>query len=298
MRRLNRLKLLTGTVCIVFRRSGGYGSGVLHTGVRPHSERGRTCRRICLVLGVALVTALSPALSAQRPPVVAAASDLNVALTDIARQFERDTGQRVETVFGSSGTLTRQIQDGAPFELFLSADEAFVDTLAGAGLTRGRGVLYGLGRIVLFAPTGSPLDPSQGLAGVARLVAGGGVRRFAIANPAHAPYGRAAEAALKAHGVWTALQPHLVLGENISQATQFATSGNAAGGIIALSLALSPNLQGRGRYALIPADLHPPLRQRMVLTSRAGPVAARFYDYMQTPAARAVLERYGFALPH
>lgn len=271
---------------------------MVHRGVRPHSGPGQTCGRICAALAVVLTAALSSALSAQRPPVVAAASDLNVAITDIARQFERETGQRVETVFGSSGTLMRQIQDGAPFELFLSADEAFVETLAAAGLTRGRGVIYGVGRIVLFAPTGSPLDPGQGLTGAARLVAAGGVRRFAIANPAHAPYGRAAEAALKAHGLWAALQPHLVLGENVSQAAQFATSGNAAGGIIAYSLALAPTLQGRGRYALIPAEHHAPLRQRMVLTSRAGAVAARFYDYMQTPAARAILERYGFALPH
>lgn len=269
----------------------------MNTGVRPHSGPGQTCRSICAVLGVVLAIASSPTLSAQRPPVIAAASDLNVALTEIARQFERDTGQRVDTVYGSSGTLARQILDGAPFELFLSADEAFVDTLAAAGLTRGRGTLYGVGRIVLFAPTGSPLDPTQGLAGLARLVERGGTRRFAIANPAHAPYGRAAEAALRKQGLWTALQPSLVLGENVSQAAQFATTGNAVGGIIAYSLALAPNLQGRGRYALIPADDHAPLRQRMVLTAHAGPVATRFYDYMQTPAARAILERYGFGRP-
>jgi molybdate transport system substrate-binding protein len=269
----------------------------MSTGVRPHSGPGQTCRGFCVMVCVTLAAVFSPALSAQRPPVVAAAADLNVALTEIAGRFTRDTGLRIETVFGSSGTLTRQIQDGAPFELFLSADETFVETLAAAGLTRGRGTLYGVGRIVLFAPTGSPLDPGQGLAGLARLVASGGVRRFAIANPEHAPYGRAAEAALRTQGLWTALQPHLVLGENVAQAAQFATSGNAAGGIIAYSLALAPNLQGRGRYALIPASAHPPLRQRMVLTARAGPVAARFYDYLQTPAARAVLERYGFVVP-
>ena len=275
-----------------------YGSRVMHIGVRPHSGRGQTFSRVTVALaGLALVVALAPVAWAQRPPVVAAASDLNVALAEIAGQFEHDTGHRVDTVFGSSGTLTRQIQDGAPFELFLSADEAFVDTLAAAGLTRGRGTLYGVGRIVLFAPTGSPLDATAGLAGLARLVSSGGVRRFAIANPEHAPYGRAAEAALRKHGVWTALQPRLVLGENVTQAAQFATTGNAAGGIIAYSLALAPNMQGRGRYALIPADDHAPLRQRMVLTARAGPVAQRFYDYMQSPPARAILERYGFSLP-
>lgn len=276
----------------------GYRSGVLYIGVRPHSRRGQTFGRVASALGVlTLVAALAPDAWAQRPPVVAAASDLNVALAEIARQFKADTGQHVDTVFGSSGTLTRQILDGAPFELFLSADEAFVETLAAAGLTRGRGTLYGVGRIVLFAPTGSPLDPRAGLAGLARLVASGGVRRFAIANPEHAPYGRAAEAALRKSGLWPALLPHLVLGENVTQAAQFATAGNAVGGIIAYSLALAPNLQARGRYSLIPADDHAPLRQRMVLTSRAGPVAARFYEYMQTPPARAILERYGFGLP-
>ena len=156
-----------------------YGSRVMHIGVRPHSGRGQTFSRVTVALaGLALVVALAPVAWAQRPPVVAAASDLNVALAEIAGQFEHDTGHRVDTVFGSSGTLTRQIQDGAPFELFLSADEAFVDTLAAAGLTRGRGTLYGVGRIVLFAPTGSLLDPTTGLAGLARLVASGGVRRF------------------------------------------------------------------------------------------------------------------------
>lgn len=276
----------------------GYGSGVAHPGDRPQSRRARTYGGIAVLLCLAVTAAATPGLSAQRPPVVAAAADLNVALAEIAGQFTHDTGQRVDLVFGSSGTLTRQIRDGAPFELFLSADEAFVETLAAAGFTRDRGTLYGVGRIVLFAPAGSSLDPGQGLAGLARLVAAGGVRRFAIANPAHAPYGRAAEEALRKHGLWSALQPRLVLGENVAQAAQFATSGNATGGIIAYSLALAPNLQGRGRYALIPAGDHAPLRQRMVLTSRAGPVAARFYDYLQTAAARAVLERYGFALPH
>ncbi len=264
----------------------------------PHSRRGQTCRRICAALSVlALVAALTSAALAQRPPVVAAASDLNFALGEIARQFERESGQRVELVFGSSGTLTRQMLDGAPFELFLSADEAFVETLATAGLTRDRGTLYAIGRIVLFAPPGSPLDPRQGLDGLARLLGAGGVPRFAIANPAHAPYGRAAEAVLRTQGIWTPLQPHLVLGENVSQAAQFATTGNAVGGIIAYSLALAPNLQGRGSYALIPDSDHPPLRQRMVILKRAGTVVERFHAFLQTPSARATFERYGFTLP-
>lgn len=250
------------------------------------------------LVGILLLTSAADARPSprQRPPVVAAASDLNFALEEIARSYTRETGVRVELVFGSSGTLMRQIRDGAPFDLFLSADEAFVESLADAGLTRDRGTLYAIGRIVLFAPPGSPLRPDEGFEGLRRLLAAGKVPRFAIANPAHAPYGRAAEAALRRHGLWEALAPRLVLGDNVSQAAQFATTGNAVGGIVAYSLVLAPAVARRGTYALIPAADHPPLRQRMVLLKRAGPDAARFYDYLQGPAARAVLQRYGFAL--
>jgi molybdate transport system substrate-binding protein len=234
---------------------------------------------------------------AQGRPIVAAASDLNFALTEIADQFAREQNQRVELVFGSSGTLARQIRDGAPFELFLSADEAFVEELVGVGLTRDSGTLYAVGRIVLFAPTGSPLNPHDGLDGLARLLVSGRVSRFAIANPEHAPYGRAAEAALRKRGLWNDLQPRLVFGENVSQAAQFATTGNAVGGIIAYSLARAPNLQSLGTYALIPDADHPPLQQRMVLLKRAGSVMERFYRYLQDAPARAILARYGFTLP-
>jgi molybdate transport system substrate-binding protein len=260
-------------------------------------RRTRVWRVLLAAMAAMLVTGWPSVAAAQRPPIVAAASDLQFALVEIAEQFAREQGQRVELVFGSSGLLSRQVRDGAPFELFLSADEAFVEDLAAAALTRDAGTLYAIGRIVLFAPTGSPLVPSEGLDGLARLVASGRVTRFAIANPEHAPYGRAAEAALRKHGVWEALQPRLVLGDNVSQAAQFATTGNAVGGIIAYSLALAPNVRRRGAFALIPDADHPPLRQRMVLLERAGPVAERFYRYLQEPSARAILERYGFALP-
>ena len=146
-------------------------------------------------------------LQAQRSPTIAAASDLKFALESVAQQFTQRTGDRVELVFGSSGTLTRQLLDGAPFELFLSADEAFVEKLAGAGLTRDRGMLYAIGRVVVFAPHGSPLQVDERLDGLRALVAKGAVRRFAIANPEHAPYGRAAEAVLRATGLWDQLRP-------------------------------------------------------------------------------------------
>ncbi|MCA1586692.1 MAG: molybdate ABC transporter substrate-binding protein [Acidobacteria bacterium] len=250
------------------------------------------------VAGVLLLSVLvAGGERAPASPSVAAASDLSFALKEIADRFAQQTGERVELVFGSSGTLTRQLQDGAPFELFLSADESFVKQLATAGLTRDEGVLYAVGRIVLFAPTGSPLVAADGLDGVARLVATGRLTRFAIANPAHAPYGRAAEDALRRRGLWEKLQPALVLGDNVSQAAQFATSGNAVGGIIAYSLALSPALANRGTFMLIPETNHAPLRQRMVLLKRAGPVAERFYRYLQQAEARTTLQRFGFALP-
>lgn len=237
-----------------------------------------------------------PAL-AQPAPVVAAASDLNFALAEVARRFTSDTGQRVELVFGSSGTLTRQIMDGAPFELFLSADEAFVVQLDEAGFTKDAGVLYAVGRLVLFAPPGSPLVPAEGFDGLRRLVESGRITRFAIANPEHAPYGRAAEAALRTHGLWDTLRPRLVLGDNVTQAAQFATTGNASGGLVAYALVIAPAMAGRGTFSLVPETDHAPLRQRMVRLKRAGPVADRFYAYLQQPDARAILERYGFTLP-
>jgi len=253
-------------------------------------------RRLCAAL-VVVVAATAGCGPRSAVPRVAAASDLQFALADVAARFATDTGEQVDLVFGSSGTLARQIEDGAPFDLFLSADEAFVSRLQTAGRARDAGTLYAVGRIVLFAPAGSPLVPDDGLAGLARLVARGAVPRFAIANPAHAPYGRAAQQALQTHGLWDPLQPALVFGENVSQAAQFAMTGHAVGGIIAYSLARAPALRGKGTHALIPADAHDPLRQRMVLLAKAGPAAERFYAYLQTADARHILTQYGFVRP-
>lgn len=230
-------------------------------------------------------------------PVIAAASDLKFALDEIAARFRRETGRDVKIAYGSSGNFTRQIQQGAPFQLFLSADEGFVFQLAEAGRTEDRGSLYAEGRIVLFAPRGASLRPDPAFAGLRAELAAGRIQRFAIANPEHAPYGRAAEQALKSQGLWEAIQPRLVLGENVSQAAQFAASGSAQGGIFAYSLVLAPEVGSLGTYALIPADWHAALRQRMVLIRGAGPTARAFHDFVQAPAARAVLNRYGFILP-
>jgi molybdate transport system substrate-binding protein len=229
-------------------------------------------------------------------PLVAAASDLRFALDEVAAQFTRDTGRRVRIVYGSSGNFRRQIAEGGPFELFLSADEAYVLALAKEGHLVDDGVLYAVGRIALVIPGGSPLAPDPSLQDLAAAVAAGRIGRFAIANPAHAPYGRAAQEALTAVGAWEGLQGRLVLGENVAQAAQFAVSGSAQGGIVALSLAMAPDALRGARYVAIPASLHQPLRQRMALTKRATEGARAFYRHLQTPASRAILQRYGFTV--
>jgi len=249
-----------------------------------------------LLTAFCLLLTTIPRVAAQRSPAIAAAANLNFALREIADQFARTERQRVELVFGASGTLTRQIQDGAPFEMFLAADEEFPNQLSKAGLTRDAGAVYAVGRVALFAPRGSPLQVDDRLDGLARLMRDGGVTRFAIANPEIAPYGRAAEAVLRKHGLWDGIRPRLVLGDTIAQAAQFATTGNAVGGLVAYSLVLG-ELEERGTYAVIPTADHPPLRQRMVLLKKAGAVVERFYRYVQEQDARAILQKHGFAVP-
>lgn len=253
-------------------------------------------RRLLCGLGALVVTRAAVG-AAQSPPTIAAAADLKFALEEIAARFTRDTRQEVRLTFGSSGNFVRQIEQGAPFALFMSADEEFVLRLAERGLTLDRGTLYAVGRIVIFAPLGSPLVPDGQMKGLAAALRDGKITRFAIANPEHAPYGRRAEEALRHAGLWDALRPHLVFGENIAQAAQFATSGSTQGGIIAYSLALAPQVAALGRFALIPADWHEPLRQRMALLKGADATARAFYEYLQREPARAVMRKYGFVLP-
>jgi molybdate transport system substrate-binding protein len=249
---------------------------------------------LCCVLLAAL--AFTPAARADAP-VIAAASDLQFALVEIAEAFAAETGEPVELTFGSSGNFARQIRQGAPYQMYLSADERFVLDLHADGFTRDDGALYAVGRIVIFSPRGSPLEADGQLDDLAAALGDGRLTRFAIANPEHAPYGMAAEQALRHRGLWDAITPTLVFGENVSQAAQFAATGNTDGGIIAYSLALSPQVAARGAYDLIPETWHAPLRQRMVLLENAGPVAERFHGYLQAPAAQEILRRNGFAPP-
>lgn len=248
---------------------------------------------------VFLVLATEPRARAAQAPTVAAASDLKFALTEIADCFQKETGRSLKLVFGSSGNFTHQIEQGAPFEVFLSADERYVFRLADRGLTRDRGDLYALGRVVLFAPHGSPLRAEEGLSGLNAALAEGRIRRFAMANPEHAPYGRAARAALKQAGLWDGIEPRLILGENAAQAMQFAASGGSQGGIVPLSLSKAPEVARLGRFVPIPPAFHTgePLRQRMVMLKSAGETAKAFYRYLRQPSARAIFVRYGFTLP-
>lgn len=244
-----------------------------------------------------VLAGLARAQSASDVPAIAAASDLQFVLEDIAARFREDTRRDVKLAFGSSGNFYRQIEQGAPFHLFMSADEGFIFKLADLGRAEDRGTLYAVGRIVLFAPHGSSFKPDAQMDGLKSALSGDRIRRFAIANPEHAPYGRAAEQALRKIGLWPSLQHKLVLGENVSQAAQFATSGSADGGIFAYSLALSPAVSKLGTYVLIPAETHNPLRQRMALVRGANITARTFYGYLQQSAAREIFKRYGFVLP-
>lgn len=230
---------------------------------------------------------------------IAAASDLQFALPAIARAFREETGAALRLSFGSSGNFARQIEQGAPFELFLSADEAYVARLVARGIAADRGALYAIGRIALFVGHDSPLQPDAQLRDLRAALGDGRLRRFAIANPEHAPYGRAARAVLEHAGLWAAIEPKLVFGENVAQAAQFAASGSAQGGLVPWSLSHDTPMAALGRFARVDADWHAgePLHQRMVLLRGAGQTARTFFAYLRGPAARAVLAAHGFELP-
>ena len=225
---------------------------------------------------------------------IAAAADLKFALDEIVVLFNKaHPADRVETIYGSSGKFQTQIRQGAPFDLYFSADIAYPRALRAEGFAASEVQPYAVGRIVLWSPS-----RDAGRMMLADL-ADPAIRKIAIANPKHAPYGKRAEEALKAAGGWGKVEAKLVYGENVAQAAQFVQTGNAQAGIIALSLALSPELAKQGSYALIPDKLHQPLEQGFIVTRRAAgnPLAQVFARFMSGSEARAVMTRYGFVLP-
>lgn len=227
---------------------------------------------------------------------VAAAADLKFAMTDVAGQYEKQTGNKVNVTYGSSGNFFSQLQNGAPFDLFFSADIDYAQKLDAAGLAEpGTLYLYAIGRIAIWTPPDSKVDVAT-LGWKALLDER--VQKIAIANPEHAPYGRAAVAAMQKAGIYDQLKPKLVYGDNISQATQFVQSGSAQAGIVALSLAISAGMKDGKRWD-IPEDMHPPIEQTAILMKNAkNKEAARaFLDFVKTDGARATLTKYGFTFP-
>lgn len=253
-------------------------------------------KRVCVFLSGSLLL-VTPLVVAKDIPNIAAASSLQFALKEVQTDFTSETGLSLRISYGSSGNFKRQIEQGAPFELFLSANEAYVAALHQQEQTLDAGKIYALGRIAIFAPQGSPLPVDANLEGLRELLEQGRLQRFAIANPNHAPYGKAAQQALMTVGLWDSIKPRLVLGENASQAAQFATSGSSQGGILPYSLALAPAISQQGTSRPLPAGWHRPINHRMVLMKRAGDTAKRFYQYLQTSAAQKIFLQYGFDSP-
>jgi molybdate transport system substrate-binding protein len=251
--------------------------------------------RIFVIL-VLMFSLLAPALVAEQVQV-AAAADLNYAMKDLAARFEQKTGNKVDLSFGASGNFYSQIQNGAPFDLFFSADLDYAKKLAEAGKIDSASVrTYAIGHLVLWVPNSSQLDPEKLKMD---LLLDPSIKKIAVANPQHAPYGRAGMAALEHFGLKDKVADKIVLGENISQTGQFVQSGNAQAGLIALSLAMSPAMKSAGKYWEVPQDAYPEIQQGVgILSSSKHKQAAQaFIDYISSPEGTAVLEQYGFRVP-
>ncbi len=227
---------------------------------------------------------------------IAAAADLTFAFKDVGARFKNQTGNSLKLTYGSSGNFFSQIQNGAPFDLFFSADVSYPQKLEAAGLTEPGTIYdYATGKLVIWVPNASKLDLSRGLS----VLLDPGIRKIAVANPQHAPYGAAAVAALHHDGIYDKVKDKFVLGENISQTAQFVQSGNADVGLLALSLALAPAMKTSGRYVEVPASDYPPLIQAGVIlkSSRNKELANQFLKFLKEPGTVALMEQYGFAVP-
>ncbi len=254
---------------------------------------------VCFGLLAGLALAACPAVPshAEDGPAVAAAASLRYALDEIAAQYEKKTGQKPRITYGATGNLVQQIEKGAPFQVLFAADDASVKKLAAEALTEGAPSIFAHGQLSIVAPKGSPVAVDGELKGLGEALAAGKVAHVAIANPDVAPYGRAARAALQKAGLWDKLAGKIVLGENVGQAAQFATTGAAEAGIIAQSLAVSAEMAPKITAAVIPKSWHEPIDHGMALIRGAGEPARAFAAYVRSSEGRAVLERSGFSVP-
>ncbi|QEM82817.1 molybdate ABC transporter substrate-binding protein [Halomonas binhaiensis] len=263
------------------------------------------CSRICSILVGVLATGLSllPVAGHAQGVSVAAASSLRFAMPELIQRFESQQGVEVRTTYGASGNFQRQIEQGAPFEVFLSADDERARALEDKGLTESEGKTYALGRLAWLQRDGQPLPPEDApleavRQAVERYEADGVKARIALANPLHAPYGVAAQQVLEHADLWQRSRPLQVMGENVAQAAQFSLSAEAAGGLVAYSLVVASPEQDKQGYRLIPSDWHSPLVQRMVLVKGASEDARAFFEFMSSPEAAELLSRYGFSTPN
>ena len=236
-------------------------------------------------------------MASGEPPIVAAAASLRHVFPEMIRAWTETGGTPPGVSFGSSGNLYRQIVQGAPFDLFLSADEEQALKLVRAGRTDGEGMVYGVGRLALLVPRHSRLALDASLEDLGRAIDDGRLRRLAIANPAHAPYGRAAREALMRTALWPRLGDRLLLAENTAQAVQFALARGADGGLVPYALALVERVSREARHVLLDASMHPPVAQRMVLLAPAGAEARALFRFLAGPEARRIFQRFGFTAP-
>lgn len=238
---------------------------------------------------------LSCSNSKERPLRIAAASDLKFALDSIARIFsENEKTPFPDITYGSSGKLFEQIRNGAPFDLFFSADESLPEKLHIEKLTNGNPKLYGVGRLVIWSKKINP--ETEGI----RSLMNPSLKKISMANPIHAPYGKKAKEFLINIEIWDSIQPKIVYGENISQAAQFLSTGAADAGIIAFSIAKSESMQKlQGNYFLIPDSLHSPLRQSFValLSTEIHPKSVPFHNFVLSDTAQKILRFNGFSIP-
>ena len=250
------------------------------------------------LIGLILLCWFSVITSALAAPAsIAASSNVKFALDEIANAFSKDTGSQVNISYGSSGNLVTQIKHGAPFELFLSADDQYIQQLQSLGLINSKVVEYAIGKLALAVPISQPLDLDKDLSTLKVKLLAGELRRFAIANPVHAPYGERAKEYLQHLELWDLIKPRLIFAENASQAAQFAISGSTQGGIVPLSLIKSKQFQSKANFIELTDKYHRRLSQQMVLLPNADRVAQLFFHYLQTDKAKQIFHQYGFGLP-